>query len=168
MSGKPLNAVLAASTRITAVAIEMISTMIPVLWKTASATCTMTVFCSCPGGRPTRSFEYSAYLTPVLSAIHVMPTNMAIEMTPIISKVFAAFLLLGFLNAGTPLAMASMPVRAVVPDEKDFASKKISAAPAKLFSAVTVQSALSAVMGLPTMTLKMAVPIITKIEPTKK
>ena len=97
-----------------------------------------------------------------------MPTNMAIEMTPIISKVFAAFLLLGFLNAGTPLAMASMPVRAVVPDEKDFASKKISAAPAKLFSAVTVQSALSAVMGLPTMTLKMAVPIITKIEPTKK
>ncbi len=56
----------------------------------------------------------------------------------------AAFLDFGSRNAGTPFATASMPVSAVVPDEKARATRKISAAPVKEFSATISQPALSA------------------------
>ena len=39
-------------------------------------------------------------------------------MTPIHTSVVAAFLLSGFLNAGTPFETASMPDSATAPDEK--------------------------------------------------
>jgi len=46
---------------------------------------------------------------------------------PISNNVVAAFLLFGFLNAGTPLAMASTPVSAVHPWEKARMAKKTRA-----------------------------------------
>ena len=55
---------------------------------------------------------------------------MVMAIAPSIASVVAAFLLLGLRNAGTPLLMASMPVRAVVPDEKARAIRKTRAAPA--------------------------------------
>ena len=42
---------------------------------------------------------------------------MVIAMEPMSSSVVAAFLLFGFLKAGTPLLIASTPVRAAQPDE---------------------------------------------------
>ncbi len=45
-----------------------------------------------------------------------MPVNMAIANPPIIIKVMAALRALGFRNAGTPLLIASTPVRAVQPE----------------------------------------------------
>ncbi len=56
----------------------------------------------------------------------------------------AAFLDFGSRNAGTPLATASMPVSAVVPEEKARATRKIRAAPVNEFSATISQPALSA------------------------
>ena len=44
-----------------------------------------------------------------------------------ISRVVAALRLLGLRNAGTPLEMASTPVRAAQPDENARASRNISA-----------------------------------------
>ena len=49
-------------------------------------------------------------------------------MAPSSSSVVAAFLLLGLRNAGTPLEIASTPVRAAQPEEKARASRKIIAA----------------------------------------
>ena len=74
---------------------------------------------------------------------------MADEMVPNNNKVVAAFLLLGFLNAGTPFDIASTPVNAVHPEEKARANKKINANPVKLCSAVIDQSALSALSSTP-------------------
>ena len=70
-------------------------------------------------------------------------------MLPNNNKVVAAFLLFGFLNAGTPLDIASTPVNAVHPDENALANKKSNAKPVKLCSAVMVQSALSAFNSTP-------------------
>ena len=44
-------------------------------------------------------------------------------------SVVAAFLDFGFLNAGTPLEIASTPVSAAEPEEKLFSSRKTSAKP---------------------------------------
>ena len=77
-------------------------------------------------------------------ASQVMRLNIDVAMTPSRSSVVAAFLLFGFLNAGTPLLIASMPVRAVVPEENARATRKASASPVKVPSATTVQVALSA------------------------
>ena len=52
-----------------------------------------------------------------------MKLNIDVAMTPSRSSVVAAFLLLGFLKAGTPLLIASMPVRAVVPEENARATR---------------------------------------------
>ena len=46
------------------------------------------------------------------------------------SRVVAALSLLGFLKAGTPLEIASTPVRAAQPDEKARSSRKAVAMPA--------------------------------------
>ena len=75
--------------------------------------------------------------------------NIADEIEPSNNKVVAAFLLFGFLNAGTPFEIASTPVKAVQPDEKALANRKIKANPVKLCSAVIVQSALSALSSTP-------------------
>jgi hypothetical protein len=91
-----------------------------------------------------RSASNSVTCTPVFSASQVMPLNMAIEIPPRSSSVVAAFLDFGSLKAGTPLATASMPVNAVVPDENALATRKTRAIPVNDCSATTVQLALSA------------------------
>ena len=48
---------------------------------------------------------------------------MVTEMVPSSSNVVAAFLLFGFLKAGTPLEMASTPVSAAQPEEKARANR---------------------------------------------
>ena len=58
-----------------------------------------------------------------------MPTSMVIESTPSSSSVVAAFLLFGFLNAGTPLEIASTPVSAAQPEENARSSRKTNAKP---------------------------------------
>ena len=56
---------------------------------------------------------------------------MVTDSVPSSSSVVAAFLLFGFLNAGTPLEIASTPVSAAQPEEKVRASRKIMAKPVK-------------------------------------
>src|SRR5438477_12178138 len=46
-----------------------------------------------------------------------MPRNMVMAMTPMMARVWAAFRACGRRKPGTPLEMASTPVRAVDPDE---------------------------------------------------
>jgi hypothetical protein len=70
-------------------------------------------------------------LTPVSLTRVMIDISIVTEMTPISSNVVAAFLLLGFLKAGTPLEMASTPVRAALPEEKARSSRKIMANPAR-------------------------------------
>ncbi len=55
---------------------------------------------------------------PVHFASVSIDMSMVMAMTPMRSSVLAALRLLGFLNAGTPLEIASTPVRAAHPDEK--------------------------------------------------
>jgi len=50
-------------------------------------------------------------------------------MPPMSASVVAALRLFGGLNAGTPLAIASTPVRAVHPEAKARSTKKTSARP---------------------------------------
>ena len=59
------------------------------------------------------------------------PISMVTAMVPSSSRVVAAFLLFGFLNAGTPLEMASTPVSAAEPEEKARASRATMANPVK-------------------------------------
>ena len=59
-----------------------------------------------------------------------MPTNMVMEKNPMIASVSAAFLALGFLNAGTPLLMASTPVNAVQPEANARIARRMTARPA--------------------------------------
>ncbi len=81
----------------------------------------------------------------------------------------AAFLDFGSLKAGTPLATASMPVRAVVPDENARATRKTRAAPVKEFSATISQLALSACRVSPITNISIiAQPTMAKIEKMKK
>ncbi len=61
-----------------------------------------------------------------------MPPNMVIATRPIMSSVVAAFLLLGFLNAGTPLLMASTPVSAAQPEENARSTRKAAAKAVRL------------------------------------
>ncbi len=51
--------------------------------------------------------------TPIIMVTAIVPSS---------SRVVAAFLLFGFLNAGTPFEIASTPVRAAQPEEKARAS----------------------------------------------
>ena len=55
---------------------------------------------------------------------------MVTAMAPSSSSVVAAFLLLGFWKAGTPLLIASTPVSAAQPEEKARSSRKTAASPA--------------------------------------
>ena len=57
------------------------------------------------------------------------PISMVTAMVPSSSSVVAAFLLLGFLKAGTPLEMASTPVRAAQPEENVRANSATMAKP---------------------------------------
>ncbi len=82
----------------------------------------------------------SAYFTPVHRARVTIDSSMVTEIRPISSRVVAAFLLLGFWNAGTPLEMASTPVRAAQPEEK---ARSIRNAIASPLSAVCCGSATS-------------------------
>ena len=75
----------------------------------------------------------------------------------------AALRLLGTRKAGTPLAIASMPVSAVVPDEKARAMRKARAKPAYSCSARISQPALSAISCSPLAILTTAVMTMTPI-----
>jgi hypothetical protein len=55
--------------------------------------------------------------TLLINASAVRPANINDAMVPIISSVTWAFRAFGGRNAGTPLAIASTPVRAVHPEE---------------------------------------------------
>ena len=58
-----------------------------------------------------------------------MPANIVVASTPIATSVPAALRLLGSLNAGTPLEIASTPVSAVQPDANARSARKIVASP---------------------------------------
>ena len=58
-----------------------------------------------------------------------MPMNMVIEKKPMMARVSAAFFALGFWKAGTPLLIASTPVRAVQPEANARIANKITAGP---------------------------------------
>jgi hypothetical protein len=102
--------------------------------KTAAATCAITVRCSSPW-KPTRSSECSATWTSEISASAVTPVNIATAINPISSSVAAALRLLGARNAGTPLLIASTPVRAVQPEENARIARNINASPVNWSSA---------------------------------
>ena len=104
----------------------------------------MTVFWVLPSGMPIKFSLNSVTLTPVLIAKNVIDRNKLIEMSPSINKVVAAFLLFGFLKAGTPFEIAYTPVKALHPEEKARAKRKSSAIPAKDVCETISQSALSA------------------------
>ncbi len=61
-------------------------------------------------------------------ASRMMLRNIVTAIAPSRNSVVAALRLLGLRKAGTPLEMASTPVRAAQPDEKARASRKIIAA----------------------------------------
>ena len=60
----------------------------------------------------------------------IIDSSMVTEIRPISSSVVAAFLLLGFWKAGTPLEIASTPVRAAQPEEKARSSRNDQGQPA--------------------------------------
>ncbi|CAM5740598.1 hypothetical protein SMICM17S_11442 [Streptomyces microflavus] len=60
----------------------------------------------------------------------MIPQNMVTASRPIMASVVAAFLLFGLRKAGTPLLIASTPVRAAQPEEKARRRRKSSAKPA--------------------------------------
>ena len=60
----------------------------------------------------------------------------------------AAFRLLGFLNAGTPLLIASTPVSAAQPEENARSSRKSIANPARLLPACSGTRSYCALVGL--------------------
>ncbi|CAM5655644.1 hypothetical protein SCYAM73S_01770 [Streptomyces cyaneofuscatus] len=60
----------------------------------------------------------------------MIPQNMVTASSPIIASVVAAFLDFGLRKAGTPLLIASTPVRAAQPEEKARRRRKTSAKPA--------------------------------------
>ena len=72
----------------------------------------------------------SAILMSVARASAMIEASMVIESSPISSRVVAAFLLFGFWNAGTPLLIASTPVRAAQPEENARSSRNAVAMPA--------------------------------------
>ena len=61
----------------------------------------------------------------------ITPISIVTEMVPSSSSVVAAFLLLGFWNAGTPFEIASTPVSAAQPEENARASKATMTKPVK-------------------------------------
>ncbi len=74
-----------------------------------------------------------------------MPANIDSAAAPISASVLAALRLLGLRNAGTPLAMASTPVRAVHPAANARSTKNRKASPTRpVVSGRTSTPALSA------------------------
>ena len=59
-----------------------------------------------------------------------MPISMVTARPPSSSSVVAAFFDFGFLNAGTPLEIASTPVSAAQPDENVRTIRNVNARPA--------------------------------------
>jgi hypothetical protein len=66
-------------------------------------------------------------LRPMLRARMMIEISIVIAIPASSASVVAAFLLLGFWNAGTPLEIASTPVNAAQPEENARASRKIIA-----------------------------------------
>jgi hypothetical protein len=94
-----------------------------------------------------------------------IPTNIVIAITPMIASVSAAFFSCGRRNAGTPLEMASTPVRAVAPDEK---ARRITNRPiAFAVVAALLIGSTASVVGQPPRHWTNPSTIRTRIETTK-
>ena len=98
----------------------------------------------------------------------MIEASIVIDRTPMSSSVVAAFLLLGFLKAGTPLEMASTPVRAAHPDEKARSNRNPAARPVSSVppSGRSVKLALSAGASVPLkcwMKPKMPMPMMARM-----
>src|SRR3954451_21066348 len=104
----------------------------------------MTVFGVTSLGTPTYWLLSPATWTWLMMAKAVIAMNMLTAMPPSNASVVAAFLLLGFWKAGTPLLIASTPVSAVQPDANARSNKNASASPTKCSVGFTPQCALSA------------------------
>src|SRR5690242_7071992 len=94
---------------------------------TAVASWAITVGCGSVAqfpGNPMRSQVSAATWTLATMASTVVPVNIATARPPIARRVRAALRDLGGRNAGTPLLIASTPVRAVQPDENAFSARK--------------------------------------------
>ena len=104
--GKSAYAVLAASIKIRNVPISSSQNITPLPPKMYSAIRPNPL----PSCSPRNGFSLAARIDT--------PKKHVPRMTPIQTSVVAAFLLSGFLKAGTPFEIASMPDRATAPDEK--------------------------------------------------
>ena len=83
---------------------------------------------SCPPSVSSRSgCTSSTYTTPICRASSRMDMIIVIASAPSIARVAAALALFGFLNAGTPLLIASTPVSAAQPDENARSSRNAPA-----------------------------------------
>ncbi len=85
-----------------------------------------------PTGTPSRVSWVagsSAILTPVQRDSAIIETSIVTAIEPMSSRVVAAFLLFGFWKAGTPLLIASTPVRAAQPDENARSMRNARARP---------------------------------------
>ena len=100
-----------------------------------------------------------------------MPASMAEAITPSSSSVVAAFLLLGFWKLGTPLLMASTPVRAAAPEEKARSSRNAPASPtspsSNSGSGTIVKAAEGACPSWPVTAWKMPTAVMPRIEAMK-
>ncbi|CAM5717200.1 hypothetical protein STENM223S_03713 [Streptomyces tendae] len=74
---------------------------------------------------------FSDMRTSVAEASAMMPQNMVTASRPIIASALPAFFDLGLRKAGTPLEIASTPVRAAQPEEKARRRRKTRAKPAR-------------------------------------
>src|SRR3954452_12198249 len=104
-TGNPLNAVLAASTRIRPVTMATKTAIHGTLWNTADESWLITGCCTyeAPTGTPFSSswvFGSSANVTPVARESSRIDMIITIDRPPSRARVVAAFLDLGFLNAG--------------------------------------------------------------------
>ncbi|MCY1224919.1 hypothetical protein D9M72_370970 [compost metagenome] len=101
----------------------------------------------------------------------MMPASMEAAMTPSRSRVVAAFLLFGFWKLGTPLLMASTPVRAAAPEENARSNRNAPASPTRPSSnpaaGTIVKSADGAFPNWPVRAWKTPTAVIPRMEAMK-
>ena len=108
----------------------------------------ITVCWAASGGSPS-AVGSSAMCTPDVRASTVIPPNIVTARMPMAASVRAALRDFGGRNDGTPLLIASTPVRAVQPEEKARSSRSRRATPVKLRSACSGRAADAATPGCP-------------------
>ena len=103
----------------------------------------------------------SVIRTPDRTASQVIDPKKTTDTIPVNSRVDAALRPAGSRNAGTALDTVPIPVRAVVPEEKDLATRKINANAVSDSASTICQSALGALSSSPMMIRMIAVVITT-------